>query len=333
MAVKALPGWDSDDPSAALAAFVESCKALIVMPADQTLGGAGVAQQFAGQAGQWQQPCAAAEAIDPSDAASARIFFETSFVAYEVAAQALLTGYFEPEYPGAKNFAPGFTVPLYAQPADPELAHLPRAAIDHNALYRKAPVTAYLSNPVDAFMLQIYGAGRILLPDGNTLSVDFDGENHQPYTPIGRILVADGNLAENAVSFESITAWLKSHPREATAAMEQNANYVYLKPLGELAPGEYTPGAFGVPKIPGRSLAVHNALIPLGIPVFVASTGGTYSATLNRLTIAQDTDAGIHGTSAVKLFFGAGPDAEAAADHTHQPANLYLLLPRPAPPS
>ena len=64
-------------------------------------------------------------------------------------------------------------------------------------------------------MLQIQGAGRILLPDGHTLRVGFDGQNGQPYTPIGRILVQDGDLAANDVSYQSISAWLKAHPDQA----------------------------------------------------------------------------------------------------------------------
>ena len=185
------------------------------MPADQSLGGAGVLAQQAGQAGLWQNACNAAEDVAPGDEAAAQNFFQTNFTAYRIHGAALITGYFEPEYPGSENLAPGYTVPLYAYPAVPALADLPRAAIDDDALYHKAPVTAYLRDPVDAFMLQIQGAGRILLPDGHTLRVGFDGQNGQPYTPIGRILVQDGDLAANNVSFQSISAWLKAHPDQA----------------------------------------------------------------------------------------------------------------------
>jgi membrane-bound lytic murein transglycosylase A len=331
IAVDALPGWAADDTASALAAFVQSCKAIALMPPDQSLGGIGIAQQAAGQAGQWQNSCNGAETVAPGDSSAARTFFENYFVAYEINGQALITGYFEPEYPGSKNYAPGFTVPLYARPADPALANLPRAAIDTNALYRKTPVTAYLSSPVNAFMLQIQGSGRILLPNGQTLRVGFDGQNGQPYTPIGRILVAEGDLTPENVSFQSISAWLKSHPDQAPAIMEQNTRYVYLKPLGGLPDNEGAPGALGVPLTAGRSLAVDESVIPLGMPVFLATTDPITQAALNQLTIAQDTGGGIHGASAADLFFGAGPQAEATAGHMQQPGNLYILVPRPTP--
>jgi membrane-bound lytic murein transglycosylase A len=331
IALNTLPGWNADDSAAALAAFVASCKNIALMPPDQSLGGAGIAAQTAGQAGRWQNTCNGAEDVTPGDETGARNFFESYFVAYQITGQAIITGYFEPEYPGSKNLAPGYKVPLYAKPADPALANLPRSAIDDNALYRKAPVTAYLADPVDAFMLQIQGAGRILLPDGHTLRVGFDGQNGQPYTPIGRILVADGDLAANDVSFQSISAWLKNNPAQAQGIMEQNARYVYLKPLGDLPDDEGAPGALGVPLTAGRSLAVDTSVIPLGIPVYLATTNPVTRAPLNQLTIAQDTGGGIHGAAAADLFFGAGPQAEATAGSMQQPGTLYLLLPRPAP--
>jgi membrane-bound lytic murein transglycosylase A len=329
IAITDLPGWASDDTAAALAAFIRSCNALAVMPPDQPLGGIGLSQQTGGQAGLWQNACNGAKDTPPGDEAAARTFFQTYFTAYQIGGSALITGYFEPEYPGAKNLAPGYTVPLYAKPADPELANLTRAEIDSGALYRKTPVTAYLTNPVDAFMLQIQGSGRILLANGQILRVGFDGQNGQPYTPIGRILVADGDLAPGDVSFQTISNWLKAHPAQAQGIMEQNARYVFIRPLGGLDDDEGAPGALGVPVTAGRSLAVDRTDIPLGAPVFLATTDPITNAPIDHLTIAQDTGGGIHGANAADLFFGAGPDAEATAGRMQQPGTLYILLPRP----
>ena len=329
VAVTALPGWATDDAAAALASFIRSCQAIAVMPADQALGGAGLAAQSAGQAALWQNACNGARDVSPPNAANARAFFETYFSAYQIDEPALITGYFEPEFPGAKNLSPGYTVPLYAKPADPDLAGLPRAAIDQGALTRKTPVTAYLADPVDAYMLQIQGSGRVDLPNGDVLRVGFDGQNGQPYTAIGRILVANGSLAANNVSYQTISDWLKTHPDQAQDVMEQNQRYVFLRPLGPLPPDQGAPGALGVPLTSGRSLAVDQADIPLGTPVFVATTDPLTNAPLQHLTVAQDTGGGIHGATAADLFFGAGPTAEATAGRMQQPGTLYLLLPRP----
>jgi membrane-bound lytic murein transglycosylase A len=333
VAITALPGWASDDTAAALAAFVRGCKAIALMPGDQILGGIGLSQQTAGQAGLWQNTCAVAENVPPGNEEVSKSFFESYFNAYQIDEQALITGYFEPEFPGSKNLAPGYKVPLYAKPADPDLAALTRAEIDSGALYRQAPVTAYLSDPVDAFMLQIQGSGRILLPNGDILRVGFDGQNGQPYTPIGRILVQNGDLPANGVSYQTISAWLKANPAQAQSIMEQNTRYVYLRPLGPLPDDQGAPGALGVPVTAGRTLAVDQSVIPLNLPVFVATTDPVTNAPLDRLTIAQDTGGGIHGAQAADLFFGAGPQAAQTAGRMQQPGNLYLLLPKPAPTS
>ncbi len=280
----------------------------------------------------WLASCAAAQAVDPGSDAAARAFFEANFTAYAIPGPALITGYFEPEYPGSKNLTKGYTVPLYAKPADPLLASLPRAAIDHGALIRKTPVTAYLTSPADAFMLQIYGAGRVLLPDGNTLRVNYDGQNSQPYTPIGKILLQAGYITQGNVNFQSISTWLASHPGLARPLMEKDQNYVYLKPVGSLPDDEGAPGALGVPKAAGRILAVDQSVIALGTPVFLATTDPITQAPLNLLALAQDTDAGLHGANQVKLYFGAGPDAQASASAMQQPGQLFMLLPNPPAP-
>ncbi len=333
VSVSTLPGWQQDDAAAALTSFVASCKAILLMPPDSSLGGSGLAQARAGQAGLWQPACTAAEAIAPNDQAAARQFFENWFDTYAISGQALVTGYFEPEVPGSKNKAPGYTVPLYAKPALDSLANLPRSAINGGALSRKAPVTAYLTSPVDAFMLQIQGSGRILLPNGQILRVGFDGQNGQPYTPIGRILVQMGALKSGDVSYQSISAWLKANPDQAQSVMEQNARYVYLRPLGALPEDEGAPGALGVPLTAERSVAVDQSAIPLGAPLFIATTDPVTGAALDHLAIIQDTGGGIHGPDRADIFFGAGPDAEQTAGSMRQPGTLYLLLPRAAPKS
>ncbi len=333
VAITALPGWESDNSAEALAAFVRGCKAIALMPGDQVLGGIGLSYQAAGQAGLWQNTCAVGENVPPGDDYAARSFFENYFNAYQIDESALITGYFEPEFPGSENLAPGYSVPLYAKPADPDLAAMTRAEIDAGGLYRQAPVTAYLADPVDAFMLQIQGSGRILLPDGNVLRVGFDGQNGQPYTPIGRILVQQGDLPANGVSYQTISAWLKAHPDQAQSIMEQNARYVFMRPLGPLPDDQGAPGAMGVPVTAGRTLAVDPADIPLGLPVYVATTNPVTHAPLDRLTIAQDTGGGIHGAQAADIFFGAGPDAEQVAGQMQQQGTLYLLIPKPAPTS
>lgn len=331
VAITSLPGWSQANTATALSSFVISCKALMLMPPDTALGGSGITQQRGGQAGQWAPACTAAKAVPPNDEAAARQFFQSWFNVFVVSHNATISGYFEPEMDGSKNERPGYTVPLYAKPALASLANLPRTAINSGALYRKAPVTAYVRSEADAFMLQVQGSGRLRLPNGQVLSVGFNGQNNQPYTPIGAILVKMGALAPDNVSYQSISDWLHANPAQADAIMEQNQNYVYLRPLGYLPADEGAPGTLGVPLTPQHSVAIDRTALPLGAPLFIATSNPLTGAPINLLAIAQDTGAGLQGANQADLFFGSGPSAEAIAGHMHQAGTIYILLPRDQP--
>lgn len=338
-----------------LASFRQSCRAIAVMPVDQSLGGtgvgAGVAGSLGGKAGMWRGVCAAARAVAPDDAAAAQTFFQTYLVPYQVASPTRITGYFEPVYAGSEVRLPGYDVPLYGKPRNLVKASLTafkdatgkqrivgrlrygtlvpyysRARIAGGAIAHQAHVIAWLRNPVDAYMMQIQGAARLRLPDGTLIDLGFDGTNGRGYTPIGKLMVAKHDLAANDVSIQSITAWLHAHPRQGMALMDANKNYVFFKRVRGVPDGLGTPGALGVPLTPEASLAVDEKTIPLGAPVFVATP------TLDRMTVAQDIDVGAHGTAAAQLFTGIGHNAAQLAGGLDADGRIFVLLPRPIAP-
>jgi membrane-bound lytic murein transglycosylase A len=84
---------------------------------------------------------------------------------------------------------------------------------------------------------------------------------------------------------------------------------------------------------PGRSLAVDRAFIPLGVPLWLATTRPAAEPegperTLQRLFIAQDTGAAITGPVRGDVFWGPGAEAEAIAGHMRSTGRYWLLLPR-----
>src|SRR5512143_58997 len=105
----ALPGWSDDLVQDARPAFRVGCGALTT-PA-------------AASRALWSPPCAAADAIDPHDAAAIRAFFEAHFSPYQVVAadgrtEGTITGYYEPLLVGSRAPSQRFAVPLYAAPDD-----------------------------------------------------------------------------------------------------------------------------------------------------------------------------------------------------------------------
>lgn len=337
-----LAGWkDDSDVGAALAAFIRSCAVLTKQPPDARLGVAGTADT-------WREPCAAAATLDPAAAEPARRFFETWFRPWKAGnngkTEGLFTGYYEPLLHGA--LAPGgrYQTPLLRRPADLVMVELglfrpawrgeriagrvvdgrlkpyeTRAQIERGALARQHLAFVWVDDPVDAFFLHIQGSGRIELPDGTMMRVGYDGQNGQPFVPIGRLLVERGELTKDAVSMQAIRTWIKEHPEAGAALMDQDPSYVFFRELK----GDGPIGAEGVVLTPGRSLAVDRDFVPLGVPVFLDAGEG-----LRRLMVAQDTGGAIRGPVRGDVFWGFGPEAEARAGAQKATGSYYLLLPK-----
>ena len=155
----------------------------------------------------------------------------------------------------------------------------------------------------------------------------YAGVNGQPYTAIGRTLIAQGALERGKVSLQTIRAWLLAHPDRARAIMESDASFVFFNetPLGDPALG--SPGAGEVPLTPGASIAVDPRLHPLGIPFFIATTT-PQGKPLNALTIAQDIGGAIRGPVRSDIFFGFGNHAETLAGEMKQSGRMYVLIPK-----
>ena len=353
----ALPGWSADHSWAAVPALLRNCGALAELPPGQPLGGAGDAGRLAGTAGQWAGICAAAERLQPNSDASAQAFFERYFQPYAVTdgarSEALFTGYYEPEVQGAPRRGGRFQTPILARPNDLTQApagsqggitvgrisdgrlvpYYDRAQIQAGALANRGLELFWLADPADAFFLQVQGSGRISLPNRGIVRVGYAGRNGLPYVPIGRLLVERGEIPADQVSMQTIRAWLAAHPDKAQALMNENPSYVFFRVLPGVLPNEGAPGAFGVPLTPGRSLAVDPQMLPLGVPVYIATTDPLTSTALDRLTLAQDTGSAIKGPLRGDLFFGWGQEAEDRAGKMRQPGRAWLLLPRSLPES
>ena len=333
-----LDGWREDDHSAALAAFVKSCRKL------ETRGGLAAA-------------CAAAvECHDHSSREAARAFFERHFRPHRVvhAGEGLLTGYYEPEIDGALAFDDSYTVPIYRRPPDlvnlvaeaergakaGSLTHARRTArglepyatraeVDQGALTGQGLELAFARCPVDLFFMQVQGSGVIRLPDGSRVRVTYDGKNGHPYTSIGRYLVDTGQLPPEPMTLEILADWLRRDLVRARSVMWQNASYVFFRevPISE-ADGPL--GVEAIPLTPGRSLAVDVATHALGTPIWVSAASLTHAggpAGFHRLMIAQDVGSAIRGPERGDIFFGSGAEAGRLAGMTRHPGRFFVLLP------
>jgi peptidoglycan lytic transglycosylase A len=85
-----------------------------------------------------------------------------------------------------------------------------------------------------------------------------------------------------------------------------------------------------VPLEAGYSIAVDPRFVPLGAPVFLATTYPLSAQPLERLVMAQDTGGAIRGALRADFFWGSGPEAGALAGRMRQQGRMWVLWPRGA---
>ncbi len=331
-----IPGWAADRQARAIPAFLAGCARMDAAPG-APLGGQGDASRLGGDPRQWADACAAARALPPGDDAAARAFFESRFQAFLVsndgAPTALFTGYYEPEVRGSRRSDRTYHTAVHRRPPDlgpspRNSPYLTRAQIDGGALAKKRLELLYLADPVDAFFLHIQGAGRVRLPDGKIVRLNYDGQNGHPYVPIGRVLVDRGEMTLEQVSMQSIRAWLAAHPKEARGLMHSNPSYVFFRELPDPGPDVGPPGAMGAPLTPMRSVAVDRAFLPLGAPIWIDTRDAATGETMQQLMMAQDIGGAIRGPVRADIFYGWTKDAEDRAGRMRAQGAIYLLLPK-----
>jgi membrane-bound lytic murein transglycosylase A len=327
-----LPGWQEADLRPALSAFRRSCAVIANKPSSESMG------DYGGTAADWRKICAQI----PDDA---RNFFEKNFTPYALRGEGLFTGYYEPEIHGSRTRHGGYQTPVYGLPADlirvdlsafaPRykgehisgrlegqrlIPYADRAEIDAKGV-ASAKTLFWCDDPVALFFLQIQGSGRVRFDDGGNARIAYAGENGRPYTAIGRVLLAGGQLARDKISLATIRDWLKSHPRLAQGVMEADQSFIFFQeaPLGDTALG--SPGVEGVPLTPLGSMAIDLRQNVLGAPYYVAADP------VRALLVAQDTGGAIRGSVRGDVFFGFGAKAEARAGGMKSQGRLYVLLP------
>jgi membrane-bound lytic murein transglycosylase A len=339
-----LPGWKDDDIAAAWPAFMQSCR--------------GMASKSHGPA--WKRVCDLARAADGKPDFNPRAFFEQNLQPYAVLTgegefNGMITGYYEPLLRGSRTKVKGFEQPIRAVPDDlltidlsalfPELKDKRvRGRVEGNKVvpyWSRAEIGArgdrlpgktllYVDDAVELFFLQVQGSGRVKLTDGSTVRVNYADQNGHPYQSIGRVLVDRGELKLEEASMQGIQAWARANPARLDELLNANPSYVFFRENPNSKDGPA--GALGVPLTPERSIAIDPRSVPLGAPVFLATTRPNSVQAMNRLVMAQDTGGAIKGAVRADFFWGFGKAAGEQAGRMKQTGRLWVLLPPEAAP-
>lgn len=306
----------------------------------------------------WRHVCQAAYSLSAERKPNDQVieaYLREHFTVYQATNEdgsdtGLITGYYEPLLKGSRFKSDVYRYPLYGKPADlitvdlsslfPELKHkrvrgrligdkvIPyydRREIEEN-LPLAGQEILWVDDIIDLFFLQIQGSGLVQLENGQQVHVGYADQNGQTYNSIGRVLIEQGELSRDKASMQGIKTWARNNPHKLRDLLYTNPSYVFFRELPPNLPGPL--GALGVPITSERSVAVDPRFIPLGAPIFLATTYPNSSRPLNRLMLAQDTGGAIKGGVRADFFWGAGAEAGQKAGAMKQQGKIWVLLPR-----
>jgi len=299
-----LVGWESDDHSAALQVFLNTCGDM--------------------KTPEWTSLCALGKTQS-----NAKTFFELFFrpVLVQDGVPALFTGYFEPELNGSRTRYGKYQFPLYRAPPElrPGQLWFSRSVIEKDEILAgRGLEIAWIDNPVDVFFLQVQGSGRVRLTDGTSLRVGYGGANGRPYKSIGEELVRRGVYQPHQVSAQVIRNWVERNPTAGTDLLRFNPSYVFFREVNEVPLDKGPLGAMNRSITTERTIAVDPRFVPLGAPVWIEKGG---RGRINRLMVAQDTGSAIKGAQRADIFLGTGNDAGRAAGKIRDPGRMVVLMP------
>jgi membrane-bound lytic murein transglycosylase A len=267
----------------------------------------------------------------------------------------LFTGYYEPIFEGSLVPDGNFRYPLYRQPDDlikidlslfsekfkgenivvriegkKVLPYYSRHQIEsERVLEGKGLEIAWLKDPLDVTFLHIQGSGRLRLPDGREILVQYQASNGRPYQSIGKYMIEKGFLLPKEMSMQAMRKYLNENPDVLNEVLNYNPSYIFFRkaengPLGSL----------GALLTPGRSVALDSKIFPKGALGFIScqkplinNDGEIIGWTkFSRFVLNQDTGGAIKGAGRADIFWGSGPNAELTAGHLKHEGNLYILI-------
>ncbi len=332
-----LPSWGRESLRTSLEAFSRSCTALE-------------------KEDPWKAVCAGAQTLWGASERDIASFFELNFDPYRVVNTdgtdtGLVTGYYEPLLRGSRTRTARYRYPLYAVPPDlltidlssvyPDLKnrrlrgriegnrvvpYFARGDIDRDDTPIRGTELIWVDDAVDAFFLHIQGSGQVELENGERVRVGYADQNGHPFKSLGRLLIQRGELPLERASMQGIKEWVRRNPSRAQEFLNANPSYVFFRELPRDLSGPL--GALGVPLTPERSIAVDARVIPLGVPVYLATTWPNTNDPLNRLMVAQDTGGAINGGVRADFFWGFGDPAGAQAGKMRQQGRMWVLFPK-----
>ncbi len=245
----------------------------------------------------------------------------------------LFTGYYSPIFDGSLTQTDHFRYPLYKIPPDIQKDDegnvvggpwRTRQEIEEQNLLAGQELI-WLGDRFETYVVTVQGSGFIRLPDGTLHEIGYAGNNGHDYTPIGRMLVADGKLDRNRLSLDAMIRHFRQYPQDMDQYLYQNNRYIFFQ---NSQGGPY--GCLGKRVTPEYSIATDKDIFPRACLAFVDTYApAEQNNDMQRFrTFALDHDRGaaIRAPGRCDLYMGVGDRAGQRAGYTYSEGKLYYLF-------
>lgn len=265
-------------------------------------------------------------------------------VGWDMEGTVLYTGYYSPRFEASTQPTDRFRYPLHGRPLQLETDPLTGAVAgwrhpdgrllpaptrrqlrDAGAL--KGLELVWFDRPLNVYLVHVNGSAQLHLPDGRIMHVGYAGTNGHPYTSIGRLLVAEGQISEHQLSLTAISRFFRKHPDRLERYVMRNDRFVFFR---EVEGNDWPAGSLGFTVEPHRTLATDKAVFPRAGVVMIDTTLTATGRPLRRLMVDQDTGGAIRAPGRADIYFGVGAPAERLAGAQHAEGRLYYFILKPA---
>ena len=258
----------------------------------------------------------------------------------------LFTGYYSPEFQGSMTATDEFKFPLFKRPADlvtdPATGepkgqraadgsvhpYPTRAEIESSNMF-KGTELVYLRSALDAYIVQVNGSAKIIMPDGKPMFVGYAGKTDRPYSGLGKACVDSGLIPKDKLSLKAIMDEYKKNPAKISAMMAKNESYVFFAPYEG---GNWPAGSLGFKVTEKETLATDKKVYPPGGVVLVDTQGIDFGGKKQRFLkfmLDQDTGGAIQAPGRADIYMGIGPAAEILAGGQYAEGTMYYFFLKP----
>ncbi|HWL95526.1 MAG TPA: MltA domain-containing protein [Phycisphaerae bacterium] len=245
----------------------------------------------------------------------------------------LFTGYYSPIFDGSMERTDHFQYPLYKIP--PEIQKdeegnvvggpwRSREEIEQQHLLDGQELV-YLGDRFETYVVTVQGSGFLRMPDGNLYEVGYAGNNGHEYTPIGKMLVADGKIERHRLSLATMIKHFEQYPDEMDQYLYQNERFIFFR---ESSGGPY--GCLGRRVTPFHSIATDKEIFPRACMAFldtrIPDETGDNSRAFRNFALDQDRGAAIRAPGRCDIYMGVGDRAGQMAGFTYNEGKLYYIF-------